>query len=100
MPKIAFQIPHGLGKVEAARRVKEFLPRVRSRYEGQVSNLEESWEDDCLAFGFSTFGFKVNGKMEVEEDRVAFDADLPFAARMFKGRIEQTIREEVDKLLS
>jgi hypothetical protein len=36
----------------------------------------------------------------VEPNEVKLHGVLPFAAMMFKGKIEQTVREELEKLLA
>jgi len=41
----------------------------------------------------------VTGRMSVEPDRVLVAADLPFAAIMFRGVIEQRVRGEIDGAL-
>ena len=100
MPKMAVEVPHSLGLEEALKRVNDFLPKVREHFKGQVSNLEESWVGNVLNYSFSTFGFGVKGKMAVEENAVKIDQDLPFAAMMFKGKIEESLRKELQNLLA
>ena len=100
MPKLNLTVPHSLGKTEARSRLEAFAGRVRARYEGQVKNVNESWEGDTLAFGFRTLGMNVDGRLTVQEDRLDLDGTIPFSAMMFKGKIESTIREELEKLMA
>ena len=48
----------------------------------------------------TTFGMKFKGLLTVEDDAVQIDGDLPFAAMMFKGRIESEVRDSLEKLLA
>ena len=99
MPKLSFSVEHQLGQQEAVDRMKSFMPKIREHYQGQLTDFEESWEENELRFGFSTFGFKIKGQMAVEDTQVKLDLELPFAAMMFKGKIEQSIREPLERML-
>ena len=100
MPRFSVQVDHQLDQSEAVSRLQALLEKIRARYQDQVSNLEESWTDNILDFKFTSYGFKVKGLLTAGESNVKIDGDLPFAAMMFKGRIEQTIRDELVKRLS
>ena len=99
MPRFAIEVPHQLGAETATDRIKQLLEKVKERYGSQVSNMQESWTDGGLDFQFTTYTFPIKGKLRVEPARVTIDGDLPFAAIMFKGRIEQTLRDELTKRL-
>jgi len=100
MPSVQVTIPHQLGQEEALARLKRFLTKVKNRYETQVSDLTETWADNVVQFGFKTYGFTVSGQMTVEPADVRFDAKVPLAAMMFKGKIEQTLRDEIARVLA
>jgi len=73
---------------------------VKGAYGDQVSELSEEWDGNTLSFGFKAMGMKVSGTLGVEPSQVRLAADLPLAAMMFKGKIEQRVREELDGLLA
>jgi len=100
MPSVQLTIPHQLGQEEALTRLKGFLGKVKHRYQTQVSDLQETWTDNTVQFGFKTYGFTVSGQMAVEPADVRFDAKIPLAAMMFKGKIEQTLRDEINRVLA
>jgi hypothetical protein len=100
MPSVQLTIPHQLGQEEALARLKGFLGKVKQRYQTQVSDLHETWTDNVVQFGFKTYGFTVSGQMTVEPADVRFDAKVPMAAMMFKGKIEQTLRDEISRVLA
>jgi putative polyhydroxyalkanoate system protein len=100
MPSFHVTIPHSLSKEEATSRLQRFADALRSKYQNQVSDLEQSWEGDTLRFSFSSFGIGIKGKIVVAEKQLDLDGEIPFAAMIFKGKIESSIREELEKLLS
>ena len=100
MPSLTITAPHSLGTEEATSRLKAFFTKLKERHGDKLSNLEESWSDNNLAYSFSTYGFNIKGDVAVEPNEVKVNGVLPFAAMMFKGKIEQSVREELEKLLA
>jgi BMFP domain-containing protein YqiC len=45
-------------------------------------------------------GFKISGTMAVEDAAAKVDVDLPLAAALFKGTIEQRIHKELAAILA
>ena len=99
MPRLNMHIPHQLGKEETLRRLKEKLDIAKDAYQSRVSDLHQQWKGDELLFGFKVAGMKVTGTLSVENSAVKLAAALPFAAMMFKGKIERRLREELSGLL-
>ena len=100
MPAFNIEVPHQLGQQEAADRLRGFFQKVREKYQSQVTDLEENWDDNQLSFSFKTYGFVIKGTGTVLVENVQFAGELPFAAVAFRGKIEQSIREELVKELS
>ena len=99
MPKISVSVPHQLGQETASERLKSFLARLKEKHQDQVSDLKEEWTDNALKFGFKTFGFQFQGTGNVTDTEAKVDVDLPFAAMMFKGKIESEMRETLARVL-
>lgn len=99
MPKIELNIPHKLTQSEALTRIQTFLPQLKAQHSDKIKDLEESWNGSTGEFSFKILGFKVSGTLQVGEDFVLIKGELPFAALLFKGQIEETIKEEAIKLL-
>lgn len=100
MPSLSITAPHALTPEEATARLKRFFERLKERHGDKVSNLEEAWHDNRLEYSFSTYGFNIKGDLTVEPGEVKINGALPFAALMFKGKIEQSVRDELEKLLA
>ncbi|MEX2138488.1 MAG: polyhydroxyalkanoic acid system family protein [Pirellulales bacterium] len=100
MPALKMSFSHQLGRQTAQERLQTRLEKLLDRYGSQVSNLRQSWTDNVLDFGFTTYGFGIQGNVTVEENEVRLDGQIPFAAMMFKGKIEQALREQITKVLA
>jgi hypothetical protein len=99
VPKFNIEIPHALSVEEARNRLERMAESLQSRYGDQVKDMTQSWADNLLAFGFKTMGMRFDGSVGVEESKVVLNGDLPFAAMMFKGKIESEIRSQLERLL-
>ena len=88
-------------RAEAALRELRDVHGVSLQMHGEkVSDLSQSWSGNTLAFGFKTFGIKINGAVDVLEDVLKVTCDIPFAAMMFKGKIESEVRQQLERLVS
>lgn len=93
-------VSHSLGHEAALARVQKFLDDVRQDYANQVSEVRGQWSGNRLDFGFSVAGLAVEGTLIVEDAAVHVSGPLPLAALLFRGKVEQTIRQELEKLLA
>lgn len=100
MPGFKAKYEHNLGKEVAIDRLKSFSEEVRQKYGSQVSNMEEEWSDGNLKFGFSIMGMKISGNMVVDDVLARIDGTLPFAAIVFRGKIEKEITEALKSALT
>ena len=100
MSSLNINIPHNLTKEEALLRIKGLLQQVRDEQANIVSNVQENWQDDKGQFSFSAMGFDLSGLIDVKDDGVDINADLPFAVSLFKGKIKEVITEKATQLLS
>jgi hypothetical protein len=62
--------------------------------------LHEEWDGNMSKFHFSAMGFPVSGTLTVKASQVEISGNLPFAAMLFKGKIESTIKDHAEKLLA
>lgn len=100
MPKIAFSIPHTLDRAEADARLKSYLEHLKTKLDGQFTDLEENWAGDRGTFSFKSFGLKFQGEIGVADTQVDVALDIPFAAVVFKGKIESEMKEKLAKALA
>jgi hypothetical protein len=100
MPRLSLSVPHKLTPDEAKQRLQDKFAAAWAEHQSRVSNFHEEWRDHTLSFAFQAMGMAVSGTVAVEPQQVKVDAELPFAAMLFKGAIEQRLREEVSTLLN
>lgn len=100
MPKLNVKVDHDLGAEAAMQRLQSYLDKVKERHGDKFKDLEENMEGNQGKFSFKTMGFKVAGGVDVGEENVSVDLDLPFAAMLFKGKIETELRNQLAALLS
>ena len=99
MPSFNAEVPHKLGQEAAVERLKSFIERVQDKFKEQVSEMSGEWVEHTLSFALKTFGFKISGKLVVEDEVARLDGTLPFAAVAFRGKIQQQIAQELERVL-
>jgi putative polyhydroxyalkanoate system protein len=100
MPKFNVQVPHALSPAEARTRLERFAENLQQKFQNQVSDLHQAWENDTLRFRFKTFGIPLDGGITVGDKDLNVEGNLPFSAMMFRGKIESTFREELERLVA
>lgn len=99
MPKMNIEVPHQLTADEAKSRLERKAEFLQSRFGDQVKDMTQSWDGNVLNFGFKTMGMRFDGTVGVEDQRVVVNGDIPFAAMMFKGKIESELRQQLEQTL-
>jgi hypothetical protein len=92
------KIPHKGSKADAKAQIEKMLNEGRAQFKEQVQIHEERWEGDTLHFDITAQGQRISGRLAVEDADFVLDAKLPLMLRMFEGRIEREIGEQVKKL--
>jgi len=100
MPSLNLTVPHPFTQEEAVSRLKQLMEAAKARNQGKLTDLVEEWKDSTLNFSFATFGFKVSGVVDVEPHQVKIQGTIPLAAAMFKGKIEQALKDELGRVLT
>ena len=100
MSKLSLNIPHSQTQEEALSRVKQLLSRLQEEQKGTVTNVQENWNGTNGDFSFSAKGFTIAGTIQVKENEVQLESDLPFAVALFKGQIASLITEKAKALLA
>jgi hypothetical protein len=100
MPKFNVNVPHSLSQQEARSRLERFAEMLEKKFQNQVSELHQSWEDDTLNFRFKTYGIPLSGGITVNASELNCIGELPFSAMVFRGKIESAIREELQRLVA
>jgi len=100
MATMKMAVPHRLSQDEALNRVKKLLGQVRNQFADKISDLNENWNGNVGTFSFKAMKFAVSGTLTVTPSEVQLDGTLPWAANLFKGTIEKTIKDRAKELLA
>jgi len=100
MPTVTVETPHTLGREEALRRLKEKISQAKGAFGAQLSDQHDEWNEETFTFAFKAMGMKVSGTVTAEDSVVKLAAQLPVAAMMFRGMIQQRLRQELADLLA
>ena len=96
---ISISIPHRLSQDEARKRLETGIAEMRTKFAGQVANMEETWSGNTVAFNFAVMGQAVTGRAEVLPEAVKLDVDLPWMLAMLADKIRPKVEQEGRRLL-
>ena len=91
-PPLIVSIPHRLGRQEAKRRLDTGISRLGPELAGLVSTLDYSWDADRLSFRASAMWQTITGAIEVLDDAVRIEIDLPWMMRLLADTITRQVR--------
>jgi hypothetical protein len=89
---LIISIPHRLGRQEAKRRLDSGISRIRPELAGLVSSLDHSWKENTLEFHASAMWQAISGRIEVLDDAVRVEIDLPWLMRALGDTIMNRVR--------
>ena len=96
---VVVTIPHRLGKQEAARRLKAGFGNVRSSFGDKLMVLEDQWAGDHLDFRASLLGQTMTGQVDVAEDHVRLEVQLPWALALLANKAKELVRRHGQLML-
>ena len=97
MPKVSVAVPHHGDPDEIAAKVCDVLEKTVKEFQGQ--DFEADWSGRSATMKFTSLGFPITAAINVDETQVAIDIDLPMAAVMFKGRVEEILKKNLTAML-
>ncbi|MFV2067823.1 MAG: polyhydroxyalkanoic acid system family protein [Pirellulales bacterium] len=62
-------------------------------------DLAIDWSDGSAHFTFKSLAFTIKGSATVAADQVVVEIDLPFAAMMFKDKVERAITKNLTRAI-
>jgi putative polyhydroxyalkanoate system protein len=93
MPQpLIVSIPHSLGRQEAKQRLDSGIGRLRPELGAFVSALDYSWEADTLNFTASAMWQTITGRIEVLDEAVRIEIELPWLLQMLSDTIAKQVR--------
>lgn len=99
---VTVSVPHQLGQAEARRRIEEGFNQLQSQMTGGMGGMftwQKRWEGDRLHFESGALGQKLTGRLDVQDDAVRIEVDLPELLAALADRISGKLRQAGQKLL-
>jgi hypothetical protein len=94
-------IPHGLGREEARRRLRENSHKMAEGFPGGMAEVTTRWAgEDRLEMAISALGQSLTGHIDVADTQVLLSIELPAALNFVKPLIEGAVREQGRKMLA
>lgn len=95
---IRLEIPHQLGRAGARARVERGVTRLAEIVPGGVIS-DQHWEGDRFAFAVEAMGQRVTSRLDILDDRLLAEFDLPPLLAMFAGKIRDKLAREAPRML-
>ena len=91
---VVVTIPHKLGKAEAKRRLEAGFGNVRSTFGESFVVLKDEWAGDHLDFSATMLGQKTTGTVDVAEDYVRLEVQLPWMLAMLANKAKALVTRQ------
>ena len=99
---VTVNIPHSLGREEAKRRIADGFGKMQQQMVsgiGGIMSCQERWEGDRLHFEAGGLGQKATGRLDVLDDSVRIELDLPEMLAALADKITGRLKTDGQKLL-
>ena len=96
---LVVSIPHNLGKAEALRRLQGGMSGLKSQFGDKVASINETWAGDRMDFRVGAMGQNVSGHLNVMEDQVRVELQLPWILAMVAEKAKSFIQKQGTLLL-
>lgn len=87
-------IPHSLGKDEAMRRLKTGMDRIHEQFGDKIARIEQTWNGDHGDFRVGVLGQSVTGGLDVMNDSVRLEVQLPWVLSIFAEKAKGLIQKQ------
>ncbi|MDP5277857.1 polyhydroxyalkanoic acid system family protein [Sphingomonas sp. DG1-23] len=95
---VVVDIPHKLGRDVARARIAGGVGKIAEIVPGG-GQVEQRWEGDTLHFSVAAMGQKVASRLQVFEDKVHAEVDLPPMLALFASKVREKLVDKGLKLL-
>lgn len=92
-------VPHQLGREGARRRLEEGVGQLKAKFGDKLAGIDERWAGDRLDVVVRALGQSVAAGLDVAEDHVKVEVQLPWMLAMIAGKAKSLIQKEGRLLL-
>lgn len=95
MAQVDIRRANTLGKASAREKTEALAKRLEQKF-----GIDWRWNGDDLAFHAPQGAAKgTRGTISIHDADIRVQVDLPLLLRAFKGKVEDRVKEELDKIL-
>lgn len=92
-------IPHQLGRAGARQRLESGVETLKAKFADKIGSVDERWSGDRLDVDIKAMGQSVSGSLDVGEDQVRVEVQLPWMLAMIAEKARSYIEKEGQLLL-
>ncbi|OBV10281.1 polyhydroxyalkanoic acid system family protein [Erythrobacter dokdonensis] len=94
-------LPHDLPKEEVCRRMRAHADEIVGFFPPGLASVTTGWpSEDRMSITAEVMGMTIPGGVDVEDDRVVIEMDLPMLLSVMKGPLEAAVKKEGRRLLA
>ena len=95
------RLPHQLEKAEIRRRLEERKDEIVDYFPEGMASLDSRWKgEDHMDFVVGIAGQRINGSVDIADDHVVIDVNLPLILSFIGKKVEESVRKEGTRLLT
>ena len=93
-------LPHSLGKEEVRRRMHEHGHEIADYFPAGMASVDTNWpNEDRMDLLVNAMGQRIEGGIDITEDNVVIEMDLPAMLGFLRGTLEGAVRKHGGRLL-
>lgn len=92
-------IPHQLGLAGARQRLDTGIEALTTKFGSQISSVDSRWTGDHLDLVLTAVGQSVTAALDVAEDNVRVEVQLPWMLALIAEKAKTLIQKEGQLLL-
>ena len=96
---IVLTLPHRLGKAEALKRLKAGFENTESQSAMGLVAFQNKWSGDHLDFRANILGQTTSGTVDVAEDHVRLEVQLPWFLSLLANRAKGLVQKQAKLML-
>ena len=97
--KITVNVPHKLDIEDARNRIEQGFDKVQEQIAGKSVDVTQSWTGDRMDFTAGAMGQKLTGNLQVQENNVLIEVDLPWFLAKLSNVVEEKLKKGTQLLL-
>ncbi|NCP14746.1 MAG: hypothetical protein GW858_11380 [Sphingomonadales bacterium] len=94
-------LPHDLTKDEVRRRMRAHADEIGSFFPAGLASVTTGWpSEDRMTITANVVGQTIPGGVEIRDNDVVIEMDLPLLLSVMKGPLEAAVKKEGGRLLA